>query len=319
LQECIESYTTHFYAKVVIEVIDGATAKEFVEQIRKWIQDAGGDSGLKGCDLILIWSLNVVFYRPRKGGLKLMSEIPEDVNYQAEQLGDALGKLENCFIVAPGNDELWLSAGFLEKAEPLVDRMFSRADKPTWNGVAWYEGLDKRMVTDHKEKLKIDSTLTRVTKNIKLVTKTLVEIATLSNFFMNLEVANNENVKSKEGDQISFTNVKGRVEIINRHLDEESKRKSQTKYVITSDKLRAKHLAPALDAGDRVEEKPKEPPALPAGGDSGPKDRIPGFLRRSTDELGPKPTNDISGWLRLELCVKSCGTTQIFTETKNKQ
>jgi hypothetical protein len=28
LQECIESYTTHFYAKVVIEVIDGATAKK---------------------------------------------------------------------------------------------------------------------------------------------------------------------------------------------------------------------------------------------------------------------------------------------------
>ena len=36
--DCIECYTTNFYAKVVIEIIDGATAKELVAQIRIWIQ-----------------------------------------------------------------------------------------------------------------------------------------------------------------------------------------------------------------------------------------------------------------------------------------
>jgi hypothetical protein len=117
---------------------------------------------------------------------------------------------------------------------------------------------------------------------MKLVTKTRMEIATLSNFFMNLEVANNENIKSKEGDHISFTNAKIRTEIINRPLDEASKNDIADE-VRTSDKLRAKHLAPALDAGDRVEKKTKGPPALPAGGDSGPKDRITGFLRRSRE------------------------------------
>jgi hypothetical protein len=131
---------------------------------------------------MIIWSVNDVYSKTRKG-LKLLSEIPIEIEHQADVLGSMLKELESCIVVAPGNDELWLEEGFVNKAQPLVDRVFSKSSVTIWDDVNWYQGMDKRKDKNNvEEKFHFNDS----EKNKKLVAKTIVEIATLNNFIWRL-------------------------------------------------------------------------------------------------------------------------------------
>jgi hypothetical protein len=116
----------------------------------------------------------------------LLSKVTTEIEYQADRLGNALARLESCIVIAPGNDELWLTEGFLEEARPLVERVYARSKVTIWNGVNWYQEMEKRKSGDDVEdRFHFNDSLL----NKMLVAKTIVEIATLNNFVHNLEVA----------------------------------------------------------------------------------------------------------------------------------
>jgi hypothetical protein len=131
-----------------------------------------------------------------------------------------LAKLESCIVIAPGNDELWLSEGFLKIAKPLVDRVYARSKVTIWNGVTWYQGMDKRRSKDNVEdRFHFNDS----EKNKKLVAKTIAEVATLNNFVQNLEVA----IDTAGGDSgpVSDPDEQKKREIIRQPLGHESQTK----------------------------------------------------------------------------------------------
>ena len=210
--------------------------------------------------------------RESRKRLKLLKEIPIEIERQVDLLGDKLEDLESAIVVTPGNDDLWQEEGFLEKAQPLVDKISAKAGVTVWNGVNWYEGMDKR-----KDKNEVEDKFhfNDSRENQALVAKSIVEIALLNNFIQNLEA----NIKLAGGDSsnpIASGVMKGTV-------DSETQKKIG-EVVRESDKLKAKHGTAPRDAGDRV-----EPSARMQLGQTYP----PKITYKA-----PEP-NDVSGWLTL--------------------